>query len=212
MEKAESWGKRLFGRPLFWLTIIFLVAGFQIVRAVVIGLPPLPEVYGELPAFELTDQMGRRFGSRELEGRVWIANFIFTRCPTVCPVFTEKMSKLQHRVKNATPALHLVSFSVDPEHDTPEVLFAYARKHKASERMWSFLTGAPETVRATVRDGLKIAWEDQGIIGDVPDILHGTHFVLVDQRARIRGYYDSDDAAAVDRMLRDAGSLLNRRE
>jgi protein SCO1/2 len=212
---SRPWSARLqhwIVNPMFFGALAVSLAGFQIVRAVTAELPPMPPTLGEVPAFGLVDQHARPFGSAELRGRVWIANFIFTRCPTVCPVFTEKMARLQDRVKHATPALHLVSFSVDPDHDTPAVLFEYARKHRASPRMWSFLTGAPEDVRKTVQSGLKIAMERRGEPGDVPDILHGTHFVLIDQRLRIRGYYDSDDPSAIDAMLRDAGALLNRRE
>jgi protein SCO1/2 len=210
-RRAQRVAARLAARPLFWALVVLAISGFQIVRAVSAELPALPPVLGTLPAFELTDQRGKPFGSAQLRHRVWIANFIFTRCPTVCPVFTQKMAKVQDRVKNVAAGLHLVSFSVDPDHDTPEVLAAYAKQHRASPRMWSWLTGAPEAVRATVRDGLKIAMERQGTPdADVPDILHGTHFVLVDQQLRIRGYYDSNDPEAVDRMMKDVNTLVNR--
>lgn len=179
--------------------------------AVAIARPSAPPAelpdYGELAAFELTDQTGAPFGTRELAGAPWIANFIFTRCPTVCPVFTYKMARVQDATRAVGDRLRLVSFSVDPDYDTPEVLRAYADRHGADPSRWRFLTGAPDAVRTTVRDGLKMAMERAGDAGDVPNILHGTHFVLVDGRSHIRGYYDSNDAGAVDRLIRDATAL-----
>lgn len=207
---ADPLMSRLVARPGLWLTLVALIASYPIVRAVRADLPAKLPILGELPAFSLTDQHGRTFGTEQLAGKVWIANFIFTRCPTVCPVFTRTLAGVQDRMRHVAPAIRLVSFSVDPDHDTPEVLAEYARKHRASPRMWTFLTGAPEDIRRTVRDGLKVALEDQGMVGDVPDILHGTHFVLVDQRSRIRGYYASDDPERVGQMVQDLEMLVNR--
>ena len=102
------------------------------------------------------------------------------------------MQGVQKRTRNLGLRVRLVSFSVDPDWDTPERLMVYAKEHSYNQAKWKFLTGLPEQVRKTVRDGLKIAMEDEGMVGDVPDIIHGTHFVLVDQKHRIRGYYDSE--------------------
>ena len=209
---SRSAAARLFRSPLLLLVVPLVIAGFQITRAVVKELPPLPQVYETIPEFELVDQRGVAFGSDQLRGRVWIANFIFTRCPTVCPLFTERMAKLQDRIRNAAPAIHLVSISVDPEWDNPERLAAYAGKHRISERMWTFVTGDYETIRRVVRDSMKMSMEHEGMIGDVPDIIHGTHFVLVDQELRVRGFYDSEDEARIDQMMRDVHTLLNRRD
>lgn len=209
MSRFESGLKRVTGRPLFWAAIVVGLASFNLVRAFTAERPEPPPVLGQVPHFTLADQTGLPFGAAQLRGKVWIANFIFTRCPTVCPVFTQKMADLQRRVTPALPDVHLVSFSVDPEHDTPERLFEYAKRYRASPRMWSFLTGLPEDVRLVVRDGLKISMEQEGLVGDVPDIIHGTHFVLIDRQMRIRGYYDSDDPARIEDMLRDVKVLLN---
>src|SRR6267378_3124758 len=150
------------------------------------------------------------FGSKDLAGRVWVASVIFTRCETGCPAITRQMARIQGRTRNLEPAFHLVSISVDPEFDDPARLTAYARAYRASPRMWTFLTGSVETVRHTVVRGLRV-----GIGGDAkrpeePDISHGTHLVLVDGEGRIRGYYDSDGADVVERVVRDAALLVNR--
>jgi protein SCO1/2 len=168
-------------------------------------------VLGTLPAFQLTDQEGRAFGSGDLAGRVWVASFIFTRCETVCPAITRQMALIQARTRNLEPALHLVSFSVDPEYDTPARLAAYARAHRASPRMWTFVTGRAEAVQETVEKGLRISMGRADGDPSPGAISHGTHLVLVDREARIRGYYDPDAPDAIDRVVRDAALLVNRR-
>src|ERR671931_583227 len=120
-------------------------------------------VLGTLPAFTLTSEQGIPFGSDDLRGKVWVANFIFTRCPTVCPLLTRKMASLQPRAQQLGGAHHLVSFSVDPEYDSPEVLRSYAAKNGADGARWTFLTGAPEAVRATVVDGLRTSLGREGV-------------------------------------------------
>jgi protein SCO1/2 len=165
-----------------------------------------PPRLGDVPGFTLTDETGAPFdaGTR-LRGHVWIANFIFTRCPDICPAFTAKMAMLQERTAGMPPEPpHLVSFSVDPGHDTPPVLAAYAQQHGARPERWSFLTGEFAAVRAAVEDSLKVHMEQTGNTAGVPNISHGSHFVLVDRDMHIRGYYDMNDADAVPRVLRDA--------
>jgi protein SCO1/2 len=209
-HRAQKFAEACVSRPLFWAVFVALGIGIPMVRSMTTPLPkPLP-VLSTLPEFQFTNQYGQPYGSKQLSGKVWIANFIFTRCPTICPVFTQKMGELQHRVRNLGPSIHLVSFSVDPEHDTPPVLLGYAQSHKASPRMWTFLTGQPEQIRSTVVDGLKISMGREGPADDLMSIFHGTHFVLVDRESRIRGYYASDDKDAVETLLRDAGMLVNR--
>ena len=167
------------------------------------GLP----VLAELPPFELINERGERFGSADLRGKAWVANFIFTRCPTVCPVLTRKMASLQPIAKEAGSALHLVSFSVDPEFDRPDVLRAYAAKVGADPARWTFLTGDAAAVRATVLEGFKVSIGRRGSPEDVAGIFHGTHFVLVDGEGRVRGYYASEDVEAVDKLRRDMAQM-----
>ncbi len=199
------------GRPLLWVAVIAALAAWPAVWALRTPVPPPPPVLGTLPGFELTDQEARPFGSRDLAGRVWIASFIFTRCETVCPAVTRQMARVQARTRNLEPALHLVSFSVDPAYDTPARLAAYARLYRASPRMWTFLTGPADAVQETVERGLRVS---MGRVEGDPSpaaISHGTHLVLVDGQARIRGYYDPDAEDAVERLVRDAALLVNRR-
>jgi protein SCO1 len=172
---------------------------------------PLP-VLGTLPAFALTDESGRPFGSTNLEGRVWVANFIFTRCPTLCPAFSAKMALVQKKSQGLGDRLHLVSFSVDPDYDTPARLAEFAQRYGAEPARWTFLTGPLARVKGLVTDGLKIAMGKRpDVDDDVAAIFHGTYFVLVDRQLQIRGYIDSSSATAVQEVVEGAAKLLNER-
>ncbi len=195
----------------FWLVLILALVGMPILRSVRTELPPPLPVLGKVPAFSLTDQYGKPFGSKDLEGKVWVANFIFTRCPTICPLFTQKMGVVQHRGRNLGEYFHLVSFTVDPEHDTPEKLLSYSKAHRVSPRMWSFLTGSREELKALIVNGLKVHM-DKGDDDDLMSIAHGSHFVLVDTKGQIRGYYALEDEQTLDKLMRDAGLLATRGE
>jgi protein SCO1/2 len=170
------------------------------------------ERYGQLPAFTFTRQDGQPFGREQLAGRAWVANFIFTRCPTICPVFTRKMAGVQKQTANMRE-LGLVSFSVDPDYDTPERLTAYASQHGADPARWSFLTGDYTQLKGIIVGGFKMAMgRNESDADDIPSIFHGSHFVLVDRAGEIRGYYNSEHDDDVERLLRDAEHLVRSGE
>ncbi len=170
------------------------------------------ERFGRLPAFTFTRQDGQPFGLQQLQGRPWVANFIFTRCPTICPVFTQKMARFQKQTAGMEQ-LALVSFSVDPEYDTPERLTAYAAKYGANPARWSFLTGDYTQLKDIIVGGFKMAMgRDEQNAQEVASIFHGSHFVLVDRTGEIRGYYNSEHDDAVERLLRDAEQLVRSGE
>lgn len=172
---------------------------------------PALDVLGQVPALALIDQRGEHFDSTELRGRVTIVNFIFTRCTTICPVTSLKMQRLAERTADQ-PAIGLLSVSVDPAHDQPAVLAAFAARYQADPGRWRFVTGDPAALRAAIEGGFKIALERRGeLAGGVPDIVHGGHFVLVDDALAIRGYYDSDDATRLDALVVDARRLADAR-
>ena len=208
--RFQGWLASLVARPLFWTIFVLLGLAIPIARTMAVKLPPPLPVLAHVPAFTFTDQYGKAFASQQLEGKVWVANSIFTRCPTICPVFTQKMYEIQHRGRNLGEYFHLVSFSVDPEFDTPEVMLAYAKQHKASPRMWTFLTGDRAALTRTLVEGLHVQMTKSGTDDDLMSIGHGGHFVLVDAKMQIRGYYDASSPDAVDTLLRDAGLLANR--
>jgi len=150
-----------------------------------------PRVLATLPEFALENERAENAGLSDLHGRVWVANFIFTRCAGTCPVITRRMAELA-KALDASPSLRdvkLVSFSVDPDFDRPDVLREYGRTNGADPARWMFLTGTSETVRGLVRDGFKLP------IGDQPDpnmpIVHSQNFMVVDRQGRIRGTFDA---------------------
>jgi protein SCO1/2 len=169
---------------------------------------------GQVPDFSLTDQQGRTVSKRDLLGKPWVANFVFTRCPTVCPLLTAKFKALQGKVALPTGEVEYVSFSVDPEHDTPEVLAAYAAKYGADPAQWRFLTGPLGTMEKTIVQGFKIHMGQPEARKDDPtliDIMHGEHFVLVDAEGTIRGYYRSE-AAELSELADDLRALVDSGE
>lgn len=154
---------------------------------------PLPVLHA-VPDFSLTNEDAKPFGSKELAGKPYLAAFMFTRCPSICPELTQRMKEVDVAVKKANKKLQIVSISVDPENDTPEVLRAYTKKHGADVPNWAFLTGEYETIARTSEDGFKIA-----LAGTIDEgkphlgITHGSHLILVDSGGKIRGYFRSSE-------------------
>jgi len=163
---------------------------------------PLP-VYGQVPDFHLTAQTGEPFDRKMLEGSIWIADFIYTRCPGPCPRMSAHMRHVQAATEDV-PNVRLVSFSVDPEHDTPTVLAEYAQRYHAQPGRWFFLTGDRKALDALDRRAF--------MLGNVDGSLeHSTRFVLVDGRGRIRGYYGSSEDDPAARLIADIRRLARER-
>jgi protein SCO1/2 len=197
-------------RPAFWAGVA-LVLGLAAVSLSTLRSrsEPLPRL-GALPDFTFTRENGAPWGMAQLRGRPFVANFIFTRCPTICPAFTRRMARIQAETQGYGTGLQLVSFSVDPTYDTPARLAEYAQRHGANPERWSFLTGDYEQLKKTVVDSFKIAMGRESMDeADVMGIFHGNHFVLVDAQGEIRGYYDSADDEAFARLLKDLPKLVN---
>jgi protein SCO1 len=179
-----------------------LVAGCRSTK----GLPDL----GAVPHFAMTDQSAASFTNDGLRGHVWAAAFIFTRCPSACPRVTKAMRGVQLDAKRRGVPLRLVSFSVDPDNDTPEVLKRYAAEYGADTSTWSFVTGDDATIRKTAEQGFKIAAEGKADPSKADfGIMHGTQLVLVDVKGKIRGYYATNDEQALRRIVDDAGRLTS---
>ncbi len=193
-------------RRLLWLGLLVSLAGvilLAVVRRFEDDGRRLPN-YGTLPGFLLTNRDGREVSSASLEGKPWVASFIFTRCPGPCPKMTAKMAKLGEQLP---PGFTRVSFSVDPEHDTPAVLTAYAERYQAPPS-WLFLTGGREAIYELANLGFKLlAAPAEDAASPEGPILHSTRFVLVDGEGRIRGYYDAFDPVEENRLVADAAAL-----
>lgn len=148
--------------------------------------------YGQLPQFTLQNQRGDNFSDADLRGRVVVVDFIFTSCPDVCPLLTQQLAALRKKLPVEAP-LSFVSFSVDPEHDTPEKLRVFAQQHGVDVPNFWFLTGPIAEVKRVVTLGFKQAMQAEPVQEGKPrNVLHGTHFVLVDRRGEIRGFFAND--------------------
>jgi protein SCO1/2 len=163
---------------------------------------PLP-VLGEVPDFSFTERSGRAVARKDLMGRVWVADFIFTSCVGTCPEMSLRMAGVHEALRKDSDAL-CVSFSVDPERDSLEALRAYADRFSATADRWLFLRGPQDAVHRLEYGGFKM--------GDPTDALvHSERFVLVDRRGRIRGWYHGVDDAAVKDLLRDSRRIGQER-
>tara|TARA_B100001996_G_scaffold73995_1_gene54599 strand:+ start:1265 stop:1849 length:585 start_codon:yes stop_codon:yes gene_type:complete len=162
---------------------------------------PLP-IIGSIPEFEFIDSEGRDIGLTNLKGKVWVADFIFTTCTMACPIMTGNMNTIHKKYKK-NDDLRLVSISVYPEYDTPEVLKKYASQYKADTDTWHFLTGNESTVKEVIKDGFKI--------GDYEDIIfHSEKFALVDKNGMIRAYYNGMKTEDMKKLKKDIDNLLKQ--
>ena len=160
---------------------------------------PLP-VFGSIPQFEMTNSKGEPFGTNNLTGNIWVADFIFTTCTMACPVMTGNMNIIHKEFRNNND-VRIVSISVYPEYDTPEVLTEYASRYDANTDRWHFLTGPEKDVKELIKNGFKM--------GDFEDIIfHSERFALVDQKGQIRGYYSGIQTDDMKNLKKDINILL----
>ena len=170
----------------------------------------LPE-FGQVPAFALRDQRDQPVSAKDLKGKIWVANFMFTSCPDVCPLLTTKLAGVRSRLVGDRVKIDYVSFSVDPLTDTPAVLAKYVAEHHVDFRDWRFLTGPLDDIKQVIVGGFKqlMQHNPDAQAGSPEAILHGSHFVLVDRALTIRGFYPSDEDGLL-RLARDARILSLR--
>lgn len=171
--------------------------------------PPLP-VLGQVPPFTLVERSGQPLARADLDGRPWVADFIFTRCSGICPVLSTRMVDLQRQARAAGLDARLVSFSVDPSHDTPEVLRDYAARFAAADDGWLFVTGGRDALYELIGKGfrLSVAERDPAAADDGGELItHSDRLVLVDAEGQIRGYYHGTEADSVPAVLRDLATL-----
>lgn len=160
-----------------------------------------------LPSFQLVDASGQAFGAERFAGRPWVANFFFTRCAGICPLLTATMGQLRERLdREGLAHVHLVSISVDPEHDRPAVLSAYGRLHRIAPEGWTLATGDLAAVSSLIEAGFLAPLGRPEIgPGGVMDIAHSQKLFIVDPAGSVQGLHDIDDAgieAALDELRR----------
>ena len=206
--------RRLRGRTLFLIMVgMIFVIMIPTVFLPTVLFPPKPPKFTDdvaLPEFALVDHTNAQLTRHELLGHVTIVNFIFTRCDNICPVTSMKMRSVQERTGDE-PGIKLLSITVDPEHDSVPVLAAFAEQYGADPTRWRFARGDLAAVRALVERAMAMGFDRIGLLkSGAPDIVHSGHFLLLDQRAHLRGYYDSNDWGRIETLMRHARWLAHR--
>jgi protein SCO1 len=169
---------------------------------------PLP-IYGQVSPFTLTNQLGGTVSLADLEGQVWVANIIFTRCPGPCFQMTKQMQSLQTLLP-ADSRVQLISLTADPAFDTPPILKNYAARFNADAERWQFLTGQKQELYDLAMGGLKLSVEEnvEGVSIE-EQFIHSTRFVVVDRRGRLRDVsQEGTRPEAVQQIRRTVQRLL----
>ncbi|SHI92053.1 SCO family protein [Flavobacterium haoranii] len=154
--------------------------------------------------FEFTNQNGKKITQKDYENKIYVADFFFTTCPTICPKMTDNMVWLQEQIKN-NPKVMLLSHSVTPDIDTPEVLKNYALEKGVIDSKWNLVTGDKKDIYYIARKSYLVV--KTGKPEELYDMVHTENFVLVDQKRRIRGFYDGTNIEEVKKLLEDINFL-----
>lgn len=214
--RDDNWFQKMMRMKTFWILFWCFLFSYPVYRSLNRQLPPPLPVYYSVPEFSLTNEFNKPFGSADLKGKFYIANFMFTSCPTSCPALMDKMDLIQKRIRGLGTKAAIVTFTVDPTHDTPAVLFKYARKRNTNPYVWNFLTGTKADLEKILINGFKVPMGNKEPVTKLldtktitlMDIVHSDRVVLVDTKGQIRGYY-ATDKIEMDRLMIDLGLLVN---
>lgn len=169
------------------------------------GKEVVDTIYNKIPAFSFTNQYGDTITEKIVEGKIYVTDFFFTSCPTICPVMKRQMTKVYNEYKG-NPEVMILSHTIDPEHDTPKVLNTFAKDLGIEGNQWQFLTGPKEDIYALGQKSyLSAAQEDRTAEGG---FLHSGAFILIDKEKHIRGMYDGTTEEGTKKLLRDMKILL----
>jgi len=160
--------------------------------------------FHQIDPFKLTNQNGEIITQKEYEDKIYIADFFFTTCPTICPKMTQNMVNIQAQILD-DPQVKLLSFSVTPKIDSVAQLKRYAIEKGVLDRKWNLLTGDKKEIYALARKSFLAVKEDGD--GGAFDMIHTENFILVDPEKRIRGFYDGTDPIAMDELMEDIAIL-----
>lgn len=206
-DNAAKTGRKLDKSTLIWVAlgvIIIAITGINLWSVFDTEPEALTDTVAvSVPDFNLTNQQGEPLGLSDMAGKIWVADFIFTSCPTICPAMTQEMARLQSEF--VADPVYFVSFSVDPKRDTVDVLSRYATAYGADNRRWHFLTGDKTKIYQLAEQGFSLAAGHNGT-----EILHSPRFVLIKPDGTIHDYYDSRSGPAMLRLRRDVKALLKK--
>jgi protein SCO1/2 len=185
----------------------------SVIDKVVDGKKVSDTVWHRLDNITLVNQLGDTVSLDDINGSIIIADFFFTRCPSICPALTKNMKQLQDAMKMKdsrrridSSYVRFISFTVDPERDTPDVLKRYADKYAVNHDTWWFLTGDKKKIYDYALNELKLGLQDgEGVDSN---FIHTSKFVLIDKRRNVRGYYDGLDSTSMSRLAEDLTLLM----
>jgi protein SCO1/2 len=166
-------------------------------------------LYHKIPYFEFTNQDGNKVSSNDLLGNIYVADFFFATCPTICPKMTTNMSYIQNKFKEKSD-LKFISITVNPKNDTPKVLKEYAQKVHANTESWNFLTGDKEKIYDIAFNGFFVSTMKASIAPG--GFLHSQMLILVDRKGHIRGYFDGTIYSEMKKDLTDAIDILYKED
>ncbi len=158
-----------------------------------------------IPDFEMISQDNETITADMMESKISVVDFFFTSCPDICPIMSSELERVNQIFKEKAN-VQILSFTVDPAFDTPEVLKAYAKEYRADPDQWTFLTGDKEDIYSLARCGFLLPVQDGD--GSKADFIHSEKVILVDEQKRIRGYYDGTDREDIDRLITEINILL----
>lgn len=198
------------------IAFIVLIFGIYAIPKIVAKFktPEMP-IIGKAPSFSFTNQDGKSIDNSYYDDKVYVAEFFFTTCPTICPIMNENMVKIQNEFYGNLN-FGIASFSINPEYDTPEILKAYAKDHQATLKTWQFLTGDKAEIYKVANQGFALyAGENAAAEGGFE---HSGMFALIDKQGNIRsrideqgnpiGFYDGLDPVVIQRLKEDIKVLL----
>jgi len=162
-------------------------------------------VFHAVMDFSLLNQEGKTITQKDLQGKIYVADYFFANCKSICPKMSTQLERVQERFKNE-PSFLILSHSVDPLRDSVSALKQYAQLHGADSRKWFFLTGDKKQLYDLARHSYLVT-ATQGN-GGADDFVHTEQFALIDKEKHIRGFYDGTDPEAVNRMMVDIDQLL----
>ena len=172
---------------------------FIVITFAACSYEPLP-VLGGIPPFELLDNFGQPFTEENISGKIWVADLIFTTCAGPCPIMSTEMRSV-HKTYLENENIHMVTITVNPDYDSPEVLTEYGNRYDADFDKWHFLTGEYEKIQSLIANGFKM--------GDIEEIVfHSTRFALIDPNMNIRGYYMGTESEDVKKLIDDIEILI----
>lgn len=160
--------------------------------------------FHQIAPFRLTNQNGKIITQRDYQDKIYVADFFFTTCPTICPKMTENMALIQARILDDSQ-VKLLSFSVTPQIDSVAQLKRYAIEKEVNDKKWNLVTGDKKEIYTLARKSFLAVKEDGD--GGPFDMIHTENFILVDPEKRIRGFYDGTDIKAMEELLQDITTL-----